>query len=320
MPEDPVLNTLAELKGAFVSIKRAKKLHSLAERRLASLLAEAYPEGISIPEPGEIPGGRSDLAYYFQSGFYVVFELFATISQVPQDLRHLEQSNANARIAILTDKFLDEGRIHLEYFRKRPRDPFPWIDLSDVLVIEKQDIAIAKIRHLIDQPLQEHLAPQANAENPDLYLKFFQESGIYKDEISLNQNPQLPNQRMLFNLALVNRNVASPPAEGIVIKVDTYWSGNELSKSPKINGDRHRRTTPGWSSRRSAIKQRGDISLPSILVYSGADLCTPGVGIEWSRFSIEFQEKAYGTLLMFYIVNSSKPHTSRRGDLAIYIA
>ncbi|MBL7183620.1 MAG: hypothetical protein ISS50_04115 [Anaerolineae bacterium] len=109
-----------ELSKAFPDLKRKKRLHPIVEKRLALLLKGLYPGAHPITEPGEIPGGRSDLAFYFGSGRYAVFEVFATISQVAQDLRHLEQSNAQARIAILTDPALDDGRIFEEYFRKRP--------------------------------------------------------------------------------------------------------------------------------------------------------------------------------------------------------
>lgn len=64
-----------------------------------------------------MPGGRSDLAFYFGSGRYAIFEIFATVRLVAQDLRHLEQSNAQARIAILTDPVLDNGAIFEEYFK-----------------------------------------------------------------------------------------------------------------------------------------------------------------------------------------------------------
>jgi len=130
--------TFDELLQAFPDLKRKRRLHPIAEKRLALLLQDIYPDEYSIAEPGEIPGGRSDLAFYFGSGRYAVFEVFATISQVAQDLRHLEQSNAQARIAILTDPALDGGKIFEEYFRKRPRDPFPWVKLSDVLIVENE--------------------------------------------------------------------------------------------------------------------------------------------------------------------------------------
>lgn len=143
--------TFDELLQAFPDLKRKRRLHPIAEKRLALLLQDIYPDEYSIAEPGEIPGGRSDLAFYFGSGRYAVFEVFATISQVAQDLRHLEQSNAQARIAILTDPALDGGKIFEEYFRKRPRDPFPWVKLSDVLIVENETKAKEQLKQYIDE-------------------------------------------------------------------------------------------------------------------------------------------------------------------------
>ena len=143
--------TFDELSQAFPDLKSRKKLHTITEKRLALLLEDIYPDDYAITEPGEIPGGRSDLAFYFGSGRYAVFEVFATVSQVAQDLRHLEQSNAQARIAILTDPDLDGGKIVKEYFRKRPRDPFHSMKLSDVLVVENEANTKEQLRQYIDE-------------------------------------------------------------------------------------------------------------------------------------------------------------------------
>ncbi len=151
---DHTFQTMDELRAEFARLKRSKKLHPLAEERLAILLQGIYPEAYAKPEPGEMPGGRADLAFYFGSGRYAVFEVFATVSQVAQDLRHLEQSNAQARIAILADPTLDDGKIFEEYFSKRPRDPFPHMKLSEILVLENEDAAKMKLRQYIDSAFE----------------------------------------------------------------------------------------------------------------------------------------------------------------------
>ena len=146
-----------QLRESFKDLRSEKRLHPFTEERLAILLKDIYPGAYSKPEPGEIPGGRSDLAFYFGDGRYVIFEIFATVSQVPQDLRHLEQSNAQVRIAILTDPNLDDGKIFEEYFRKRPRDPFKWIKLSDVLVKENEASVKEQLKRYIDEELKSDL-------------------------------------------------------------------------------------------------------------------------------------------------------------------
>jgi len=148
-----------ELSQAFPDLKRKKKLHPIVEKRLALLLQDIYPDAYPQSEPGEIPGGRSDLAFYFGSGRYAIFEVFATVSQVAQDLRHLEQSKAQARIAILTDPVLDNGAICEEYFRKKPRDPFPWVKLSSILVVENEAVAKKELKQYIDEAFASDKVP-----------------------------------------------------------------------------------------------------------------------------------------------------------------
>lgn len=151
MQKEYLFENFENLSQSFRELKRKKVLHPVTEKRLALLLKEIYPEAYPKSEPGEVAGGRSDLAFYFGDGRYVVFEVFATVSQVAQDLRHLEQSNAQARIAILTDPSLDNGAIFEEYFRKRPRDPFPWVRLSEVLVVENEVTAKKQLKQLIGE-------------------------------------------------------------------------------------------------------------------------------------------------------------------------
>jgi len=148
---EPWFQTLDELATEFPRLKLGKKLHRIAEERLATLLQDIWPDAYAKPEPGEMPAGRSDLAFYFADGRYAVFEIFATVSQVPQDLRHLEQSAAEARIAVLTDPVLDKGAIYKEYYAKKPRNPFPVLDLSEILVAGNQAAAKRKLKQYIDE-------------------------------------------------------------------------------------------------------------------------------------------------------------------------
>jgi hypothetical protein len=147
----PSFQTLDELAAEFPTLKRGGKLHPLAKERLAMLLQGIWPDAYPKPEPGEMPAGRSDLALYFPDGRYAVFEIFVSVSQVPQDLRHLEQSAAAARIAILTDPLLDNGDIYSQYYAKKPRDPFPVLNLSEILVAQNETTTRQKLKEYIDE-------------------------------------------------------------------------------------------------------------------------------------------------------------------------
>ena len=132
----------------MVRLKRAHKLHPAVESRLTILLKELYPSDHIVREIGGILGGRNDLMQFSSTGKKIVFELFASPSQVPQDLRLLEQSIAEVRIAILLDPEVDR-KLSDEYFRKKP-DPFPFIWVKEVMVEEWKHICQARLRELID--------------------------------------------------------------------------------------------------------------------------------------------------------------------------
>jgi hypothetical protein len=127
---------------------REKRLHSRVEERLSGLLKHLYPDSYPVPEVGGVLGGRNDLIQFFQNGRRVVFELFATVSQVPQDLRLLERSSADVKIAILLDEQI-KPKLASEYFRKKPNHfPFAW--LSEVMMPERELPCLDRFRGIIE--------------------------------------------------------------------------------------------------------------------------------------------------------------------------
>lgn len=129
--------------------KGRKRLHPLVEKRLSLLLSRMYPDAAPIPEVYGIPGGRHDLMQFFFNERRVVFELFCSPSQVPQDLRLLEQSTADVKIAILLDRQINP-KLANEYFRKKP-DHFPFLWLSQVLIPRYEAVCLARLHELIDE-------------------------------------------------------------------------------------------------------------------------------------------------------------------------
>jgi hypothetical protein len=138
---------------AFINLTKSAKgrnrLHGLVEERLASLLTRMYPDALAVPEVSGVLGGRNDLIQFFFNGRRVVFELFFSPSQVPQDLRLLEQSQADVMIAILLDKQVDP-RLATEFFRKKP-NAFPFLWLSRVMLPANELYCCARLRELIDE-------------------------------------------------------------------------------------------------------------------------------------------------------------------------
>ena len=131
--------------------KKEKRLHSWVEERLSELLKRLYPDSSPVPEAGGILGGRNDLIQFFPNRRRVVFELFATVSQVPQDLRLMEQSSADVKIAILLDEQIKPD-LAKEYFHKKP-DHFPYLWLSDVLMPERESTCLNQLHDAIESQL-----------------------------------------------------------------------------------------------------------------------------------------------------------------------
>ena len=129
-------------------LRERRQLHSHVMKRLGELLMRAFPDAPPVPEINATPGGRNDLIQFFHDGRRTVFELFATHTQVPQDLRLLEQCQADARTAILVDSEVD-SRVSIQFFRKRPNH-FPFLWLRTVFEPRWENQAIALLRELTD--------------------------------------------------------------------------------------------------------------------------------------------------------------------------
>ncbi|ABN57091.1 MULTISPECIES: hypothetical protein [Methanoculleus] len=133
---------------SILELRSRRQLHSIVEERLTYLLRKVIPEEAFVPEIYGVPGGRHDLMAFSFNGRRIVFELFFSPSQVSQDLRLLEQSTAEKKIAILLDYEVDP-RLSNEYFRKKP-DSFPFIWLKWVMEPDFEKICIQRLREIID--------------------------------------------------------------------------------------------------------------------------------------------------------------------------
>jgi hypothetical protein len=130
-------------------IKRKNELHPRVEERLSELLTKIYPEDRPVSEVSGVLGGRNDLILFSFTGRRIVFELFFSPTQVAQDLRLLEQSNAEIKIAVLLDDEINP-KLSTEYFRKKP-EHFPYIWLKWIVDPDWESICLQRLRELIDE-------------------------------------------------------------------------------------------------------------------------------------------------------------------------
>jgi hypothetical protein len=123
------------------------QVHSAVQNRLAQLLVHEFPDNPSVAEVFAVKGGRNDLIHYDQQGRLAVFELFCSTSQVPQDLRLLEQADAHWKIAVLLDREI-RPELSDAYFHKKPQT-FPFLWLSQVMMPGKEADCREKLRCLL---------------------------------------------------------------------------------------------------------------------------------------------------------------------------
>ncbi len=155
MPENEYVN-LVKLTKEFDDFtelakkdKAGRRLHSLVEKQLTLFLTRLYPNDCAVAEVSGVLGGRNDLMQFAFNGRRIVFELFFSPSQVPQDLRLLEQAKADIKIAILLDREVNP-KLAAEYFHKKP-DSFPYLWLSYLMVPSREKFGQALLRELIDE-------------------------------------------------------------------------------------------------------------------------------------------------------------------------
>jgi hypothetical protein len=142
------MNTEFELFCQWAVAALAKhQVHSAVQGRLAKLLAHEFPDNSTVAEVAAVKGGRNDLIHYDQKGRLAVFELFCSTSQVPQDLRLLEQAEAHWKIAVLLDREI-RPELYDAYFHKKPQ-AFPFLWLSQVMMPSKETDCCQKLRFLL---------------------------------------------------------------------------------------------------------------------------------------------------------------------------
>jgi hypothetical protein len=129
--------------------RKEKRLHPLVQERLTLLLSKISPNNCTVDEISLVAGGRNDLISFSFDNRKIVFELFFSVGQVPQDLRLLEQPNAEVKIAILLDDDVDK-KVSTEYFRKKP-DCFPFLWLRHVIDPYWESYCIGLLRELTDE-------------------------------------------------------------------------------------------------------------------------------------------------------------------------
>jgi len=115
----------------LLALRKSRKLHPMVENRLIKLLGNVTPDLHPLKEPQGLAGGRNDLMLFEFSGKKVVFEVFATYSQVSRDLLILHKTQADVKIAVIIDQAV-EARVFDRFLRENPDDTFPFVFIGEL--------------------------------------------------------------------------------------------------------------------------------------------------------------------------------------------
>jgi|GEM_PF-1744868 len=129
------------------SLRKSRQLHTTVEKRIAQVLSKVVPDFHPVAEPLGLAGGRNDLMLFEFSGKKVLFEIFATASQVSRDLRILDKTKADVKIAVIVDKEVDP-KVLEHFLRENPEDNYPFIFIGELLNDQPIE-CLLKLRQLI---------------------------------------------------------------------------------------------------------------------------------------------------------------------------
>lgn len=214
-----------KLKDEILELRSSNYLHGRLVKALREAINSIFPDWVYVSEIAQTPGGRNDAVLFQANGNSICFELFASKSQVDRDLLLLYESSAQQKIAIIIDREIDSS-VADAYYRKRPREPFPVIWLSRILLSENRlALQIDLMRLILGSRTAEafHVADQILKTAPERILRQWKAKGI---EIFAG-SPDVPNHKSVFTLLVVSkiRRLGLPwnDGEGAAQVVNESW-------------------------------------------------------------------------------------------------
>ncbi|MFV9646256.1 MAG: hypothetical protein ACNYWU_10570, partial [Desulfobacterales bacterium] len=78
-----------------------------------------------------LAGGRNDLMLFEFNGRKILFEIIASYSQVSRDLRILDKTKADIKIAVIIDKEVDKC-VFEKFLKENPEDNYPFIFIGEL--------------------------------------------------------------------------------------------------------------------------------------------------------------------------------------------
>lgn len=129
-------------------LRKRKELHPEVEKRLAELLSRIVPDYHPVAEPLGLAGGRNDLMLFEFSGRKALFEIFGTASQVSRDLRILDKTKADSKIAVIIDEDVDRA-VFEKFLKENPEDNYPFLFVGELYEEDPPIKVSLKLRQLV---------------------------------------------------------------------------------------------------------------------------------------------------------------------------
>ncbi len=179
----------------ILNLRKSRKLHSLVENQLSKIVSTILPDYIPVSEVQGLAGGRNDLILFEYSGRKVLFEIFASQSQVTRDLRILDKTKAEIKIAVLIDKTADK-KVFEKFIRENPEDNYPYFFIRELVDKELLNDTAFKLLEIINKDdnlrIQRYLKKKYSKESFEKFftkenVKFLTQNDIDNQSISLEK-------------------------------------------------------------------------------------------------------------------------------------
>lgn len=129
-------------------LRKERRFHTYLQTRLSDLCSELFPGLHPIREIQGLAGGRNDLMFFEFNGRKVLIEIFGTRSQVSRDLRLLDNTQADVKMAVIIDKEVDP-RVFEQFLRENPERNYPFIFASEVADPARAHIGRLKLYEVV---------------------------------------------------------------------------------------------------------------------------------------------------------------------------
>jgi hypothetical protein len=139
---------MTDILNEIIKFRKNKLLHSTVLNELTIIINRYFPKYEPIAEIQGLAGGRNDLIAFKYNTRKILFEVFATASQVSRDLRILDNTISDIKIAIIIDKEIDK-KVLEKFLRENPENNYPYLFISQILNRSKIVNTINVLRDII---------------------------------------------------------------------------------------------------------------------------------------------------------------------------